>query len=121
MVVVVESPLVPRPELQRRHPHARSKRSRIAGPDYLVCWWSLRSLFCNAGHFVAREVAGSELRGYTNQETHHTDLKQIPLRQVHRQEQPGRNLKMHQSTTYQRDPAGIVGYFSNQLKTSEVT
>src|SRR6266851_6142850 len=94
-----ESPLVPRPELQRRHPHARSKRSRIAGPDYLVRWWFLRSLFCNAGHFVAREVAGSELRGYTNQETHHTDLKQIPLRQVNRQEQPGRNVKMHQSTT----------------------
>src|SRR5260370_1595080 len=99
MVVVVESPLVPRPELQRRHPHATSKRSRIAGPNTLGCWWSLRSLFCNARYLVAREVAGSELRGYTNQETHHTDLKQIPLLQANRQQQPRRHVKMHQSTT----------------------
>src|SRR5260370_39956750 len=99
MVVVVESPLVPRPERQRRHPHATSKRSRIAGPNTLGCWWSLRSLFCDARYLVAREVAGSELRGYTNQETHHTGLKQLQMRQANRQEQPGRNVKLHPSTT----------------------
>jgi hypothetical protein len=63
-----------------RFPRGRPKRSRIAAPPPPSLLWSLRSLFCSAGHLVSGQGEGSELRGNANYEAHHTDLKQIPLR-----------------------------------------
>jgi hypothetical protein len=58
--------------------------------------------------------------GYTNQKANDSDLKQIPLREVHRKEQPRCDIKVHQSPTHQCDPTEIVGDSSNQLQSSEV-
>jgi hypothetical protein len=62
--------------------HARSTgtRSRIASPDYLVRWQSLRGPSSSGGQLVSGQGVGSEFRGDANQEAHYTDLKQIPLR-----------------------------------------
>jgi hypothetical protein len=100
-------------------PHASLERSHIVSPDYSVCWQSLRGPSYSSGRLVSTGV-GSEFRGYANQETHHTDLKQIPLWQTHRREQRPRNVKVKQASTYQRDPTDVIGNPSNQLQTNDV-
>src|SRR5216684_2689370 len=81
---------------------------------------TLRGLFYRGGLLASGQGVGSEFRGYANQEAHYTDLKQIPLRQIHCIEQLRCNVKMQQASTYQRDPTDVVGNPSNQLQTNDV-
>ena len=83
-------------------------------------WQSLRDPFCSGGLIVSGRSLGSDFRGYANQEAHYTDLKQVPLRQTHRQERLRCNVKVKQASTYQCDPTDVVGDSSNQPQTCDV-